>query len=250
VSLLCAAFVAPLTTTADALALEAAAPNGARRGFEYGWVRGSGSADFIAGSVLAGQVIAAIGFDAMIWGGSAFLVAAAAAVMFVTAPRTPASRSTVERSTLWGLLRIPQFRLVLVIAALVLGAHAMHDAFAVIRWQAAGITPPIASLLWSESVAGEVLVFVLFGPWLLNRIDANTAMAIAAVAGALRWGVFAVTANVAAMALVEPLHGLSGDFACHPRLWSVVRQVRRRRILGHGCALDLGHAVHCDVKSC
>jgi MFS transporter, PPP family, 3-phenylpropionic acid transporter len=85
----------------------------------------------------------------------------------------------------------------------------MHDAFAVIRWQAAGITPPIASLLWSESVAGEVLVFVLFGPWLLNRIDANTAMAIAAVAGALRWGVFAVTANVAAMALVEPLHGLS-----------------------------------------
>ena len=209
VSLLYAALVAPLTTTADALALEATAPDGDGRGFEYGWVRGCGSAAFIAGTVLAGQMIATAGFDAMIWGGSAFLVAAAGAAMFVTAPRTSASRSTVERSTLWALLRNPQFRLVLIIAALVLGAHAMHDAFAVIRWQAAGITPTTASLLWSESVAAEVLVFILFGPWLLNRVDASTAMAIAAVAGALRWGIFAVTANVAAMALVEPLHGLS-----------------------------------------
>ena len=58
VSLLYAALVAPLTTTADALALEATAPDGDGRGFEYGWVRGCGSAAFIAGSVLAGQVIA------------------------------------------------------------------------------------------------------------------------------------------------------------------------------------------------
>ena len=35
----------------------------------------------------------------------------------------------------------------------------MHDAFAVIRWSAAGISPVTASLLWSESVAAEVLVF-------------------------------------------------------------------------------------------
>jgi PPP family 3-phenylpropionic acid transporter len=34
-------------------------------------------------------------------------------------------------------------------------------------------------------------------------------MAFAAAAGAVRWSVFAMTANVAAMALVEPLQGLS-----------------------------------------
>jgi MFS transporter, PPP family, 3-phenylpropionic acid transporter len=168
-----------------------------------------GSAAFIVGLVLAGYVIAAFGFDPMIWGGSAFLVAAAGSAIIVSAPRTSASRSNAVRSTLGRLLRIPQFGLVLVIASPVLGVHAMHDAFAVIRWQAADITPPTASLLWSESVAAEVLVFVLFGPWLLNRIGASIAMAIAAVSGALRWAVFAVTANVAAMALVEPLHGLS-----------------------------------------
>jgi PPP family 3-phenylpropionic acid transporter len=63
--------------------------------------------------------------------------------------------------------------------------------------------------LWSESVAAEVVVFVAAGPWLLHRISASTAMAIAAVAGAARWAIFAMTADVAAMALAEPLHGLS-----------------------------------------
>ena len=42
----------------------------------------------------------------------------------------------------------------------------MHDAFAIIRWRDAGISPAVSSMLWSESVGAEVLVFVLLGPWL------------------------------------------------------------------------------------
>jgi PPP family 3-phenylpropionic acid transporter len=106
-------------------------------------------------------------------------------------------------------LRIREFRLVIIIAALVLGSHAMHDSFAMIRWQAAGISPPTASVLWSESVAAEVVVFVLIGPWLLDRLGPSHAMALAAAAGAVRWSVMAATADAAAMALIEPLHGLS-----------------------------------------
>jgi PPP family 3-phenylpropionic acid transporter len=209
VSLLYAALLAPLTTTADALALAAAEPAGmAGRRFEYGWVRGCGSAAFIVGSLLAGRIIVAVDLDAIIWGGSVFLAAAAAAAMGVFARRTSATRLAAPPS-LWALLRLAQFRLLLIIAALVLGSHAMHDAFAMIRWRAAGITPPTASLLWSESVAAEVLVFIAVGPWLLYRIEASTAMALAAAAGAVRWVVFATTADVAAMALAEPLHGLS-----------------------------------------
>jgi MFS transporter, PPP family, 3-phenylpropionic acid transporter len=48
-------------TIADALALAAARPLGiAKRRFEYGWVRGAGSAAFIIGSVVTGQAIVAI----------------------------------------------------------------------------------------------------------------------------------------------------------------------------------------------
>src|SRR5262245_30557110 len=65
VSLLQAAALAPMTILADALALGAAAPplRSSRRGFEYGWVRGTGSAAFIVGTLLSGQGVSAFGLD-------------------------------------------------------------------------------------------------------------------------------------------------------------------------------------------
>ncbi len=59
-------------------------------------------------------------------------------------------------------------------AALVLGSHAMHDSFAVISWNAAGIDTATASLIWSESVAAEVVMFFLLGPALIERLGPGT----------------------------------------------------------------------------
>jgi PPP family 3-phenylpropionic acid transporter len=212
VSILYAAMLAPLTTIADALALSAAGPSiGSRHHFEYGWVRGAGSAAFIGGALAAGQAIAGFGFDLIAWVSSALLAAAAGAATIVSTVQSSAlakSDAKVDGS-LGGLLRIREFRLLIVIAALILGSHAMHDAFAIIRWEAAGISPPTASLLWSESVAAEIAVFVVVGPRVLDRFGPIFAMTVAALAGILRWSVMAYTADVIAMALAEPLHGLS-----------------------------------------
>jgi hypothetical protein len=61
----------------------------------------------------------------------------------VTASRPAiASASLGASPSIRGLLRLREFRLVLTIAALVLGSHALHDSFAMIRWKAAGISPP------------------------------------------------------------------------------------------------------------
>ncbi len=54
VSVAHAAVLAPLTPLADALALGSAS---VKPGFACGWVRGSGSAAFIAGTLLSGQVV-------------------------------------------------------------------------------------------------------------------------------------------------------------------------------------------------
>jgi MFS transporter, PPP family, 3-phenylpropionic acid transporter len=108
-----------------------------------------------------------------------------------------------------GLLRIVEFRRVMVIATLVLGSHAMHDTFAVIRWGGAGVSPAMVSILWSESVAAEVLVFFLIGPWLVNRLGPSRVMAVAATAGLFRWVVVGSTTALTALALVQPLHGLT-----------------------------------------
>jgi MFS transporter, PPP family, 3-phenylpropionic acid transporter len=215
VSVLYAAMLAPLTTTADALALSAAGPpTGGQRHFEYGWVRGAGSAAFIGGTLVAGQAIAGVGFDLIVWISSALLAAAAGAAALVSTVQSaaPAKSDAKADSSLRGLLRIREFRLLIVIAALVLGSHAMHDAFAMIRWEAAGISPPTASLIWSESVAAEIAVFVVAGPRVLDRFGPVFAMTVAAFAGILRWSVMACTADVTAMVLAEPLHGLSFAF--------------------------------------
>jgi PPP family 3-phenylpropionic acid transporter len=107
------------------------------------------------------------------------------------------------------LLRRASFRNLVLVAALILGSHAMHDAFAVIRWSAAGISPSTVSILWSESVAAEVLVFFVIGPGLVTRLTPAGALALAAAAAVLRWTVMARTTEVAVMALVQPLHGIT-----------------------------------------
>jgi PPP family 3-phenylpropionic acid transporter len=85
----------------------------------------------------------------------------------------------------------------------------MHDAFAIIRWTDAGISPAVSSVLWSESVAAEVVVFVLLGRWLLNVLGISGSLALGVAAAVVRWGVMAQTANVTALAAIEPLHGLT-----------------------------------------
>jgi PPP family 3-phenylpropionic acid transporter len=213
-SLVHAAALAPTTTVADALALSAAEPAaGGRPGFEYGWVRGAASAAFVAGSLVAGRVLETTTLAAVLWMHAALLAAAAVLVWLTLPPETPAPPpESVEVRALDGvreLLAMRSFRRLLVVAALVLGSHAMHDGFAMVRWHAAGIGPATGSVLWSESVLAEVLMFFVVGPALLQRVPARRAMALAALAGVVRWVVMANTASVAAIALVQPLHGVT-----------------------------------------
>jgi PPP family 3-phenylpropionic acid transporter len=212
-SLLHAASLAPITILADALALGSASPppSSDRRGFEYGWVRGTGSAAFITGTLLSGQAVSAFGLDVIV--GWQALLLGAAALAAIRVPELIHDRTADSvRAPAGGvfiLLRLPLFRNLVLVAALILGSHAMHDAFAVIRWSAAGISPVTISLLWSESVAAEVIVFFVVGPALVIRLTPAGALAAASLAGMLRWVVAAQTTNVIALALVQPLHGIT-----------------------------------------
>jgi PPP family 3-phenylpropionic acid transporter len=200
VYLLHAAALAPMTVLADALAL--------RQRFEYGWVRGTGSAAFIAATLLSGQAVGTFGLSSILWLQAGLLGAAALAALRVPEFAHMAAARPKDGS-IAALVRIPAFRNLVLVSALILGSHAMHDAFAVIRWSAAGVSPATASLLWSEAVAAEVLVFFLLGPALVTRLTPAGAIALAAVAGTLRWIVMAQTADLAALAVVQPLHGVT-----------------------------------------
>jgi len=85
----------------------------------------------------------------------------------------------------------------------------MHDSFAMIRWSRAGISPGTSGILWSLSVAAEVVVFLLVGRPLIDRIGPAGAAMLSAGAGVVRWAVMAETAWLPAVAAIEPLHGLT-----------------------------------------
>lgn len=212
IALVQAAALAPLTSIADALSVNAAKPQLAGKPFEYGWIRGSGSAAFVLGTLIIGQLISRTDLTPVIWMNVALLVATAAATALVPGvtpqsdPQTTASPAAIE---VRGLFKLSRFRVLIMVAALVYGSHAMHDAFAVIRWSDAGIDTSVISVLWSEAVAAEVLVFFLIGPALLDRIGARGAAAVAAVAGIIRWSVAGVTTSVWLLTMVQPLHGLT-----------------------------------------
>lgn len=211
IALFYAAALAPTTTLADALALRSATPDaGARPRFEYGWVRGAGSAAFIVGSLISGQVLNAFPPASALVGQAMCLVCASGLALFVAEGRPAREPSGREaRSTLEALLTDGSFVLLVLVAALILGSHAMHDAFAMIAWTTAGIRPGAGSIFWSEQVAAEVVVFFFVGPALLRYLGPLPAMVVSALAAILRWTVLGQTTSALALALVEPLHGLT-----------------------------------------
>jgi PPP family 3-phenylpropionic acid transporter len=206
------AALTPTTSLADALALDASksrAPAG--KNFEYGWVRGAASAAFVFGTLAAGQVIGWTALTSIVWMHGALLLVAAASTMLLPAPdhNTHAAPEPSSFRAIRELMGIVVFRRMVLIAALVYGSHAMHDAFAAIRWNAVGIGPTMISVLWSEAVVAEVIVFILIGPRLVDAIGPSGAAAIASAAAVVRWLVVAYSTSPGVLAIVQPLHGLT-----------------------------------------
>ena len=209
VSLAQSVLLAPLTPIADAMALSTSRET-AGKGFEYGWVRAAGSAAFVAGLIVSGRAVGSLGLVVTIWLNALLLVGGSLAAMSLPNIQVKGVSPPVERAGHFRqLLEMRAFRRLLLVAALVLGSHALHDTFAVIRWREAGISTMTASLLWSESVAAEVVVFLLVGPPLVRRLGPAYAAMLAAGAGVVRWTVLGATTQVVPLVLVEPLHGLT-----------------------------------------
>jgi MFS transporter, PPP family, 3-phenylpropionic acid transporter len=202
------AALAPITTTADALAIRR--KDGA--GLEYGRIRGIASAAFIAGTLATGVLLNSAA-TSLVYMHAALLTTAACAALQLPHPDvSPARQSISLASFISGICELwtnAVFRRVIIVSALIYGSHAVHDAFAVIRWNEAGIGPVMISVLWSEAVAAEVVVFFLIGPALVDRFGAHGAASLAATAGVVRWCVAGTTTSTIALAVVQPLHGFT-----------------------------------------
>ncbi|WP_407160822.1 hypothetical protein [Bradyrhizobium sp. STM 3557] len=83
VALAQAAALAPTTSIADALSVNVAISQVAGRPFEYGWIRGSGSAAFVVGTIVVGRLIGPADLIPVVWMNASLLIVAACATVFV-----------------------------------------------------------------------------------------------------------------------------------------------------------------------
>jgi PPP family 3-phenylpropionic acid transporter len=207
VSMAHAAVTASLAPLSDALSVTASAEG---RAFQYGWVRGAGSAAFVAGTLLSGQLVERFGLSSIIISSSVlFLVMALCALRIVVPVARWDSAENARSGAFRALWSIVVFRRLIVVVVLVIGSHALNDTFAVIHWREVGYGNLAISLLWCESVVAEVVVFLSLGPWLIARLGARGAAALSAGAGVIRWTVMATTSSLPALAGVQALHGLT-----------------------------------------
>ena len=232
-----------LAAISDALALAASA---AQRVFAYGWVRGVGSAAFIAGTLASGRLVASFGTASIIVSSSVLFLLMMPSVLAI--PHVKAAAHEAANGGIREILAIPAMRRVLVVAGLVIGSHAMSDTFAVIQWQDAHVGAGTIGLLWSEAVLSEVGVFLFVGPVLLARVGPIVALVIGAGAGIVRWAVLALTSSVAVLAGAQLLHGLTFALVhlacvrlvtevCPPRLAATAQSLYGTLALGLASAI-------------
>jgi PPP family 3-phenylpropionic acid transporter len=207
----------------DAMALRAARTDG----WDYGRVRAVGSAAFIVAAGAAGWLAERAGAGSVAWLLAGALVLAALAAMALPPGEAPARRGG---GAFRAVLALPEFRRLLLVAALIQGSHAAYYAFGSIHWERAGVAPSVIGLLWAWSVVAEVALFA-WGKPVADRLGARGLALAAAAAGVLRWGITAETVALPALVVAQALHALTFG-AMHLATMRVMQQAIPAAVAG------------------
>ena len=175
-------------------------------GFSFGPVRAAGSACFVIGNLVGGVVEQSQGGDSVAW-----MMAACYGITLLFLPGVPKlslPRPDKRAKMIAPLLAIASFRRLLLISALVQGAHAAYYGLSTLYWRGAGVPDRIIGLLWGEGVVAEIVVMVLLRR-IVGQIDPYRLMRIGAVGAILRWIGMGLTTDPILLAVMQPLHAMS-----------------------------------------
>lgn len=204
VSVLLAIVMAPNIPLGDAMAGHAAR---ARPGFDYSRVRSAGSLSFIVAAAVAGWVAERSGASAIAIVLSACFAASAVVACLLPRPVAPASRHDGAGGFL-AVLRLPAFRRLLPVSALIQGSHVLYYGFGALHWQALGHSTFVIGLLWGTAVLAEFFFFA-WGRRLMEWLGAPGLAMLAALVGILRWSIFALDPDLPVLFVVNMLHAVT-----------------------------------------
>jgi len=175
-----------------------------RYGLKYGPLRLWGSAAFVLGALACGLLVDVIAAERLIWIIVAVAVLGAASSLGLQYLERPASAPPATHGD--KTLRDGGFLAVIVAAALVQSSHAAYYAFASISWQAHGLGGLTIAGLWGLGVLAEIAVFALSPRFVLQPASL---LAIGACSAVVRWLIMAQEPQLAILAPVQLVHGLT-----------------------------------------
>ena len=192
---------------------ETVAMGGVRaQGLDYGRMRLWGSLSFIAASFAGGWAIVAFGPAVAVWlmvAGAAGTLAAAYVLPASSSPDAAATtRPSVTRAEIVALVMSGRFVVFLFAVGLTQAAHAVFYTFGTVHWKAQGISAGWAGVLWAIGVSVEIGLFAFSGA-VVRTCGPALLIAAGALAGVVRWSAMAFDPPLAALVMLQALHGLT-----------------------------------------
>ena len=176
-------------------------------GIDYGRVRLWGSLSFIAAAVGGGLVLTGRPDEVVLWLVLGALALTAACALAMPREETVAANPST-RAPLRQVLGDRRYLAFLLCGSLLQASHAAYYGFATLHWRAAGIGDGMIGALWAEGVVAEIALFSVSGA-VVARLGPARLFMLGAVAGAVRWTTLGLTTDVATLAAVQALHGLT-----------------------------------------
>jgi MFS transporter, PPP family, 3-phenylpropionic acid transporter len=192
---------------------ETVAMGGVRaQGLDYGRMRLWGSLSFIAASFAGGWAIVAAGPGAAVWLMAVGAAGTLAAAYVLPSARSPGpavtARPSVTRADIVALVMSGRFVVFLLAVGLTQAAHAVFYTFGTVHWKAQGISAGWAGVLWAVGVGVEIGLFAFSGT-VVRTCGAAMLIAAGAFAGVVRWSAMAADPPLAALVMLQALHGLT-----------------------------------------
>jgi PPP family 3-phenylpropionic acid transporter len=179
---------------------------GGAKELDYGRVRLWGSLTFIATAVGTGYLLTDGSTDIIYWVLLFSLVLVIAVTLALPATRAPAATET--RFAALAVLRVPQFVLFLIAAALIQASHSVYYGFGTLNWKAQGYSETVIGLLWAEGVIAEIILFA-FGACLVRRFGPAELIVLGGVAGAVRWSFTGTAGGLEMLVVMQALHAFT-----------------------------------------
>ena len=173
---------------------------------DYGRVRLWGSLTFIAAAWGGGWLLTGRSEDLIYWIILCGTVAVVISAVLLPHARLAPPESHDSFAPILRVLKDRTFLWFIVATGLIQTSHIIYYAFGTIHWQKVGHSKAIIGWLWAEGVVAEVLLFI-WGDKIVKRVGAARLIALAGLAGLIRWCGTGVTDGLLALLLLQILHG-------------------------------------------